>query len=96
MVVLFNHFNYEVTNVRLCYYSTYVTASELRSQIYKVLDQVLETGVPMEITRKGRKILIVRGEDDSSKLARLVRRESVIDGDADDLIHMDWSAEWRP
>ncbi len=77
-------------------YSTYVTASELRSQIYKVLDQVLETGVPMEITRKGRKILIVRGEDDSSKLARLVRRESVIDGDADALIHMDWSAEWRP
>ena len=77
-------------------YSTYVTASELRSQIYQVLDQVLETGVPMEITRKGRKILIVRGEDDSSKLARLVRRESVIDGDADALIHMDWSAEWRP
>jgi hypothetical protein len=50
----------------------------------------------MEITRKGRKILICRAEEDGSKLSRLVRRDDVLTGDADDIVHMDWSSEWRP
>ncbi len=29
-----------------------VTASKLRENIYSILDEVLETGVPVEITRK--------------------------------------------
>jgi sugar-specific transcriptional regulator TrmB len=72
-----------------------VTASELRSQIYKVLDQVLETGVPVEIMRKGRKILIAPADEDGSKLSRLVRREDVLSGNADDIVHIAWSAQWR-
>jgi hypothetical protein len=31
-----------------------VTASKLRENIYRILDQVLETGVPVEIERRGR------------------------------------------
>jgi sugar-specific transcriptional regulator TrmB len=73
-----------------------VTASELRSQIYKVLDQVLETGVPVEIMRKGRKILISPADEDGTKLSRLIRRDDVIEGDSDSIVHMDWSTEWRP
>lgn len=72
-----------------------ITASELRARIYNLLDQVLETGEPLEIERKGR-ILRIVAEEQPSKLGRLVRRDHVIKGDPDSLIHVDWSAEWRP
>ncbi len=70
-----------------------VTASELRSNIYKLLDQVLDTGVPIEITRKGRVLRIVP-KDPPSIFDRLVRRDDCIIGDPEDLVHMDWSKEW--
>ena len=72
-----------------------ITASELRSNIYRLIDQVLETGVPLEISRKGRIVKLVPGEQ-RSKLSRLVQRTSYIDADPDDLVHLDWSGEWKP
>ena len=36
-----------------------VTASKLRANIYNVLDKVLETGVAVEINRKGRTLKII-------------------------------------
>jgi antitoxin (DNA-binding transcriptional repressor) of toxin-antitoxin stability system len=36
-----------------------ITASELRQNIYRLLDQVLETGVPLEITRGDSMVRIV-------------------------------------
>jgi len=72
-----------------------ITATELRTNVYKIIDQVLETGVPIEITRKGKTVKIVLGEK-PSKLARLVRRNKYIRGDPEELIHMDWSGEWKP
>jgi hypothetical protein len=38
---------------------TRLTASKLRANIYRVLDQVLETGVPVEIERHGRRLRII-------------------------------------
>ncbi|MGH8933039.1 MAG: type II toxin-antitoxin system prevent-host-death family antitoxin [Egibacteraceae bacterium] len=72
-----------------------VTASELRQNIYNLLDEVLETGVPLEIERKGKKLRIVP-EKPRSKLDRLVPHPGTIIGDPDDLIHMDWSVYWNP
>jgi len=71
-----------------------LTASKLRENIYRILDHVLETGETVEIERKGRRILIV-AQQPPSKLERLVERPTII-GDADDLVHVDWSSEWRP
>jgi len=70
-----------------------VSASKLRENIYQLLDQVLETGTPLEINRKGRKLKIVpvKGE---SKLGSLERHDC-LDGDPDDIVHLDWSDEWR-
>ncbi len=70
-----------------------LTASELRSNIYRLLDQVIDTGIPLEITRKGRVLRIVP-EDPPSIFDRLVRRDDFIIGDPDDLVHMDWSEYW--
>jgi prevent-host-death family protein len=72
-----------------------VTASELRQNIYKLLDEVLATGVPLEIERGGRRLRIVPAEP-SEKLSRLSAHPGTIVGDADDLVHIDWSSEWRP
>lgn len=72
-----------------------ITASKLRENIYRVLDEVLETGVPVEIERNGRTLRIV-ADDKPARLRRLVRRPEAVVGDAEDLVHLDWSSHWRP
>lgn len=69
-----------------------VTASELRQNIYRLLDQVIETGIPLEINRKG-KILKIITEAPKSKMSRLKYR-NIIEGNPDDIVHLDWSEEW--
>jgi antitoxin (DNA-binding transcriptional repressor) of toxin-antitoxin stability system len=72
-----------------------VSASELRQNVYRLLDQVLESGVPIEIERKGRRLRIVPA-DTRSKLNRVVGHPGSIVGDPDDLVHIDWSEYWTP
>jgi len=69
-------------------------ASALRENIYRILDEILETGVPLEIERKGRLLLIAPLEP-RSKLANLKPRDLIV-GDPEDLVHLDWSGEWNP
>jgi hypothetical protein len=69
-----------------------VTASKLRENVYRILDEAIETGVPVEIIRKGVVLRIVL-EKPPSKLARLKKRDIFV-GDPDDIIGMDWSSEW--
>jgi len=71
-----------------------LTASRLRQDIYRILDEVLETGVPVEIVRKGR-ILRIVADQPRSKLDNLVVRESMND-DPEEYVHIDWSGEWNP
>lgn len=44
-----------------------VTASELRRNVYRLLDEVLESGVPLEIVRRGRTLRIVPVESESKR-----------------------------
>ncbi len=69
-----------------------VTASKLRENIYGLLDQVITTGTPLEVLRKG-KLLKIVPEKPVSKLSRL-RKHKGFKGDPDDIIHMDWLADW--
>ena len=69
-----------------------ITTSKLRQNIYKLLDQVAETGEPLEIRRKG-KILKIIVENQRSKLAALKKRDVIV-GDSEELVHIDWSSEW--
>jgi hypothetical protein len=75
-----------------------LTASKLRADVYRLLDEVLETGKPLEIERKGQTLVIAPKEtqDPESFWERLPRRKGAIVGDPDELIHMDWSSEWNP
>jgi len=72
-----------------------VTASHLRANIYKLLDQALETGQPIEVERRG-KILKIAVETSDEKLARLPSRPKFVRGNPADLVHLDWSDEWKP
>jgi hypothetical protein len=69
-----------------------ITASKLRENVYAVLDQVIETGVPVEIRRKGA-LLRIGPDKPRSKLSRLKKRDCII-GDPQDLVHMNWLDLW--
>jgi hypothetical protein len=71
-----------------------IKASNLREDIYRILDQILETGVPVEIERRG-KILKIVATEPRSKLDNLKPRPYLL-SDPEDLVHLDWSGEWRP
>jgi hypothetical protein len=71
-----------------------LTASKLRENIYRILDEILETGIPVEIERRGR-ILKITPAEPRSKLENL-RPRDYLSGDPEELVHMDWSEEWRP
>lgn len=74
-----------------------ITASKLRENIYKVLDQILETGAPVEIERRGRTLRILAADRAArGKLDVLEPHVGAIVGNPDDLVHLDWSAEWKP
>jgi prevent-host-death family protein len=72
-----------------------VTASELRQNIYRLLDRVLETGEPLEIVRKGKRLRLVPMEP-VHRLDRIVGNPGAIVGDPDELVSIDWSREWSP
>jgi len=70
-----------------------MTASKLRANIYNVLDKVLETGVAVEIHRKGKTLKII-SIDKKSKLAN-IKKHHVLAVDPHDIVHMDWSDQWK-
>ena len=69
-----------------------LTPTELRKNIYKVLDEVLATGIPVEICRKGKTLKIIATED-VDKLQNLRARPEFIVGDSDDLPDIHWDDE---
>jgi len=72
-----------------------LTASKLRANIYRLLDQVLESGIPLEVERRGRLLRIVP-EGSGTPFDRLPKRPDYLTCDPDELVHLDWSGEWRP
>jgi len=57
---------------------------------------VLESGRPIEIKHKGKRLLIIIPAEPESKLERLESHPDCIAGDPEDFVHFDWSAEWNP
>jgi len=69
-----------------------ITASKLRESIYRILDEAIASGVPVEVIRRGTLLKIVP-EKRPSKLSRLKKR-SAYRGDPDEIVGMDWLKEW--
>jgi hypothetical protein len=71
-----------------------LSLTTVRSDLYRIVDRVLDTGVPVEIERRGRRVRIAPVRP-KSKLDGLVKRPGTIIGDPEDIVHMDWSGEWK-
>lgn len=71
-----------------------ISITKLRADLYKIVDQVIETGLPVEIERHGKKVQII-AINKKSKLANLQAHPGTIIGDPEDVVHMDWSEEWK-
>jgi hypothetical protein len=71
-----------------------ISLTKLRADLYKIVDQIIETGIPVEIVRGGKKIKIVL-VDKKSKLKNLKPHPGTMVGNPEDFIHLDWSAEWK-
>jgi prevent-host-death family protein len=69
-----------------------VTPTELRANVYQLLDEVLKTGVPLEIKKGNKKLRIVPVEK-GDKLERLNPRPEAIVGDPEDLVTIRWENE---
>ena len=70
-----------------------LSATRLRQNLYSILDQVLETGIPVVIERKGCRLKIVP-EKPISKLDRLEPHDT-INGDPEDIISLNWENYWQ-
>jgi len=69
-----------------------ITVTELRGNIYKLLDEVLNTGIPIEIKKGGKKLKIVP-VNKANKLQNLVSRPNAIKGNPNDLVNISWEKE---
>ncbi len=71
-----------------------MSLTALRQQLFKVVDQVIATGIPIEIKRNGHIVKIVL-DDKKSKLENLVKHDCIV-GDPEELIDLhlqQWSEE---
>ncbi len=69
-----------------------VTPTELRGNIYNLLDEILNSGIPIEIRKGKRKLRIVPVEK-TNKLQNLIRRPNVIKDNPNDLVNISWEEE---
>lgn len=69
-----------------------VTPTELRKNIFNLLDEVLNTGIPLEI-KKDDKILRIVPVKKTDKLQNLVSRPDAIKGDPEELVSISWEKE---
>jgi len=60
-----------------------ISVSSFRSNIYRILDEVVKTGKPLELNRKGSRLAIV--PLDKKKLDNLVKHNVVV-GDPQELV----------
>lgn len=72
-----------------------LTATQLRQNVYQILDEVIDSGVTQEVVRRGQKVLLVPVGSGRRKLENLPRRK-VYNGTFDELVAISWESSWKP
>ena len=70
-----------------------ITATDLRQNLYNILDEIIKTGIPVEIKRKGELLRIIPEKNIS--VFDLLESHDTIIGNAEDIVQMDWSDTWN-
>ncbi|MFP4088237.1 MAG: hypothetical protein ACLFUL_15755 [Desulfobacteraceae bacterium] len=69
-----------------------MTLTTLRSKLFKTVDEVIRTGIPVVIERKGHRVKIIL-EEKPNKLDNLKPHDCIV-GNPDDLISLE-VGEWN-
>lgn len=72
-----------------------MSATELRANLYKILDEVIATQEPVEIARNGVLLMIVPKKKSRAKLKNLKSHPDVMCADPESFVHGDWSDYWK-
>jgi len=72
-----------------------LSATELRANLYRILDHVARTGETVKIAR-GDKLIKIVPASPRDKLKRLIERTGYLKGNPDDIVQLDWSDQWKP
>lgn len=74
-----------------------VSPTQLRENLYKILDEIISSREPVEITRKGYVIKLVLSEEPSPKKLSALKPHpgTILSNDPESIIHMDWSELWQ-
>lgn len=73
-----------------------ISATELRSNVYRLLDQVLATGEPLTIERAGKRLVIqpeaapLTMKERLERLERMPRRDVLVDENDDFKVEWPW------
>jgi len=67
-------------------------AFPLQANIYKIFDEILESGIPLVVVRNGKRLKI-EVEEETGRLSKLKKRK-VIKGDASRIDTISWN--WMP
>ena len=70
-----------------------VNATTFRSNLYKLLDEILETGNSLKI-RKNNRILEISAKPKQKKMDRLSKHKC-LNVPPESIIHTDWIEEWN-
>jgi hypothetical protein len=72
-----------------------VSDLNIQKDILRILDKVVNTGIPLEIERKGKRLLISPAKKHRN-LDCLEKHPDFIVGNPDEFVHIEWSSEWEP
>ncbi len=71
-----------------------VTITQFRKDVYRLFDRTLKSGEPLKVTCKGGTLLLV--PPDVKPLAKRLKKRAVLCCEPEEIIHMDWSKQWKP
>lgn len=71
-----------------------IKATQLRRDIYRILDHVLETGKSQEIERNGQRLVLLPAQP-RRDLSKIPKRK-VMNCTFDELVNTSWADAWEP
>ncbi len=74
-------------------YFSIMKATQLRQNLYQTLDEVIETGKPARVERKGKTLLI--SAERPVKQNRIFKKRKLLVKPDEDITEIDWMSEWR-
>jgi hypothetical protein len=70
-----------------------VNPTNLRKNIYRILDEVIENGKTIEIHTRGKKAYIIPMI--KTPMLKKLKKQKAIKGNPEDIVHIDWSLYWE-